>query len=72
MCLQGAIINKLSSLTGLSWGKKPQLFLHMTFTNLEETFTNLIDWAILKTWGTGLFVQKSKPQALVYHLGKLF
>ena len=41
MCLQGTIVNKLSSLTGLSWGEKTTLVAHAIYKPCKkETFTN--------------------------------
>ena len=36
MCLQGAIVNKLSSLTGLSWGKKTTLVANAVYKPYEK------------------------------------
>lgn len=48
MCLQGAIVNKLSSLTGLSWGNTNNPCCKCRLQTLWETFTNRINWAVLK------------------------
>ena len=56
----GKAFSMKSSLTGLSWGRKNNPCCKCRLQTLWETFTNRINWAVLKTWSMVLSVQKSK------------